>query len=34
MSDEDWDEVIAKNPKAKWFKSKKFPLWMLCNQFL
>jgi len=32
MNDDNWDDVIAKNPKAKWFKLKKFPLWLLCNQ--
>ena len=27
MSDEGWEDIIAKKPKAKWFKSKKFPLY-------
>ena len=32
MNDENWNDAITKNPKAKWFKTKKFPLYMLCNQ--
>jgi len=32
MTDANWDDAISKNPKAKWHRTKNFPLWLRCNQ--